>query len=89
MLIIVSDMAVDLLTDVLGDIIRGVLTNIDADVLVVDLNANVFAGVMTAFEFAMPCPLEECRCWAAFDCRPLVALDWDSVLQARMPPYHV
>ena len=60
-LIIVSDMAVDLLTDVLGDIIRGVLTNIDADVLVVDLNANVFAGVMTAFEFATSGPFEEFR----------------------------
>ena len=55
----VSNVAVDLLIDSLIGIIRGVVTNnIDVDVLV-DVNVNVLAGVMTAFEFAMPDPLEE------------------------------
>ena len=81
MLIIVSNMAVDLLMDALRSIIRGVLINIDVDVL--------FSGVITAFDFAMPGPLAEFRCWTAFDCRPVAALDCASVLQARMPSYHV
>ena len=38
-LIIVSDMAVDLLMDVLTALMRGVLTNIDVDVLA-GVNAN-------------------------------------------------
>ena len=54
MLIIVSDMAGDLLMDALVGIIIGVLTNIGADVLLVNANVNVFAGVMTAFEVATP-----------------------------------
>ena len=53
MLIIVSNMAVDLLIDALTEIKLGVMTNIDIGVLV-DLDVNVFVGVMTAFEFAMP-----------------------------------
>ena len=56
-LIIVSDVTVDLLMDALTDIIRDVRTNIGIGVLV-DKNLNVFAGVMAAFEFAMPWPLE-------------------------------
>ena len=47
MLIIVSNVAVDLLMDALTDIIRGVLTNIDID---------MFAKVIAAFDFAMPGP---------------------------------
>ena len=46
---------------VLTDIILGVLTTIDAAVLV-GVNVNVFAGAMTAFAFAMPGPFEEFRC---------------------------
>ena len=42
-------------------IILGVLTNIDVDVLV-DVDRNAFAGVMTAFDFAMPGPLDEFLC---------------------------
>ena len=41
--------------DALAGIIRDVLTDIDVNVLV-DTNANVFAGVMTDFEFGMPVP---------------------------------
>ena len=81
MVIIVSNMAVDLLMDALRSIIRGVLINIDVDVL--------FSRVITAFDFAMPGPLAEFRCWAAFDCRPMAALGWGSPLQAWMPSYHV
>ena len=57
--IIVPDMAVEM--DALTGLMRVVLTNIDVDVLM-DVNANVFAGVMTAFEFVMPDPLEEFLC---------------------------
>ena len=53
MLIIVSNVVIDLLMKSFTGIILGVLTNIGVDVLL---------GVMTAFEFAMPGPLEECRC---------------------------
>ena len=60
-LIIVSDVAVELLIGALTLTMRGVLTNIGADVLM-DVNVNVFAGVMTAFRFAMPCPFEDFRC---------------------------
>ena len=56
MLSIVSGMAVDLLMDALTEIF-GVLTNIDIGVnVLVDVNVNVFAGVMTGFEFVMPGP---------------------------------
>ena len=57
-LIIVSNVAVDLWVDSLTDIIRGVLTNIDVDVLM-DANIKVFVDVMTAFEVSIPGPLEE------------------------------
>ena len=56
-----SDIAVDLLMDALGDIMIDDLTNIGADVSV-DANVNVFAGVMTAFEFATPDRFEKFRC---------------------------
>ena len=49
-----------MLVDALTNILRGVLPNIDVDVLV-DVDVNAFADVMTAFEFAMPIPLEEFR----------------------------
>ena len=61
MLIIVPNMAIDLLMDTLTEIICGVMTSISVDVLV-DVNVNAFAGVMTAFECAMSGPLEEFRC---------------------------
>ena len=60
-LMIVSDVAVGLLMDGLRGILRAVLTNIGVDVLV-DVNVNASAGVMTAFEFAMPCPFKDFRC---------------------------
>ena len=62
-LIVTSNVAVDLLMDALTVIRLGLLANnIGVDVLV-DVNVNVYAGVMTAFEFPMPGrPLEEFRC---------------------------
>ena len=88
MLIIVSDVAVDLLMDALAVILRADLTNIDVDVLA-DVNAKVFAGVMTAFDFAMSGHPLEFRCWATFDCPPMTVLDCGRVLQTWMPSYHV
>ena len=58
MLIIVSNVAVDVLIYPLTDTILGVL---DVEV-VVEVNVNGFAGVMTAFEFVIPGPLKEFRC---------------------------
>ena len=57
----VSEVAVDLLTDAFTGMIFGVLTRIGVEVLV-EMNVNVFAGVMTALECVMPSPLEECCC---------------------------
>ena len=61
MRIVASGVAVKLLMDSLTDKIFGVLTIIDVEVLV-DMNANVFADVMTAFEFAMPYAIAGFRC---------------------------
>ena len=59
--IIVCAIAVDLLMNTLTALMRGLLTSND-DALA-DANTNVFADVMTAFEFGMPGPsLEEFRC---------------------------
>ena len=60
-LIIVSDVAVDLLIAALADISRVILTDVGMGVLV-GMNADVFAGVMTAFELVelvMPGPSKE------------------------------
>ena len=86
--IIVSSVAVNLLMDALISMMLDVLTSIDVGVLV-DLNVNVLPRAMTAFEFAVPEPFEGFRCCAAFDCRPMAALDCVSVLQAWMPSYQV
>ena len=56
-LIIVSDVAVGLFMGALNDVILGVLSSIDVNVLV-----DVFAGVITLFDFDMSAPLEEFRC---------------------------
>ena len=56
-LITVSDVAVDLLMDALTRMMLGALTNIG-----VDVNVNVFAVVMTSFEFVLPAPSEEFCC---------------------------
>ena len=80
MLIIVSDMAVDLLMDALTDIILSVLTDIGVGELA-GVNANVFAGVMSAFDFVMSGPSKKLCCSAAFDFRSMAAfLDCASVL---------
>ena len=57
----VSGMAVGLFLDALTGMIRGVRTNIGVDMLV-DVNANVFAGVTSTFDFVISGPWEEPRC---------------------------
>ena len=52
-MVIVSDVAIDLLVDGL----TGITFGVGVDVLV-GLNIKVFSGEMTAFEFAMSDPLE-------------------------------
>ena len=59
---IVSNVAVDLLTDGLTDILLLALANNIAVEILVDVNMNVFGGAMTAFEFVMPGPLEAFCC---------------------------
>ena len=82
------DMAVDLLACGLTVVIIRGVTRIRADALL-DVNVNVFAGVMLEVTFVMPAPIENFRCLAAFDCLPMAALDCDRVLQAWIPSYHV
>ena len=60
-LIIVSDVGVDLLIAALTDISRVMLTDIGIGVLV-GMNVNVFADVMAAFEFDVPGPSKEFCC---------------------------
>ena len=80
-MIVVSNVTVDLLMNVLTVIISDIVTNIAVGVLV-GVNVNVFVSVITAFAFARSDPFEEFRCSAAFDCRPMAALSSSSVLQA-------
>ena len=80
--------SIDFLMAALADIILGPLTNFDAATLV-GVTANAFVAIVAAFEFAMPGPRETVRCWAAFNCWPMPSLDSGSVVQARMPSYHV
>ena len=84
---VLTDVAADMLMDALTDMILGVLPAIGVDVLM-DVNVNAVAGAITV-EFAMPAPLEAFNCSAAFDCRPMTALDRNRVLQAWIPSYHV
>ena len=56
-MVIMSDVAIDLLVDGL----TGIMFGVGVDVLV-GLNIKVFSGVMTAFVFDRPDPLEEFRC---------------------------
>ena len=76
-------MVVDALIDALIEIIMGFLSGIGVAVLT-DANVNVFAS-----EVAVPAPLEGFCGRAAFECRPMADLDCGSVLQDRMPSYHV
>ena len=60
-LIIESDMAVDLLMDRLTDIARAMRTEVGVDVLA-GVNVNAFAGVMGTFEVAVPASAKEFCC---------------------------
>ena len=60
-LIIVSDVAVDLLMDRLTDITRIRRTEVSVDVSA-GVNMNAFEGVMTTFEFTVPDSSKEFCC---------------------------
>ena len=86
-----SDMAVVLFTDMFSDVltvVTGSIFSVVVDMLL-DVNANVFVGVMTEIYLVMPAPIDNFSCLAAFDCRSMAALDCDHVLHAWMPSYHV
>ena len=69
--------AFDLFIDAVTDIMLGVLPEIGNEVLT-DVNAS--ALVVTALGFPVPTPLEEFSRCAAFDCRPMAALECDRAL---------
>ena len=81
---VMSGAEVELLMDefagVLTGIILGGLSGAGIDALV-DVSVNVFAGVATV-RFGISAPLERFSCRAAFECRPMAALDCARVLQA-------
>ena len=84
-----SDVAVNIFVDAsLISAITGVMTDIGVRVLV-DVNTNVLAGVITALEFAISELFNEFSCSAAFDCCPLTLLNCTRALQAWMPSCHV
>ena len=60
MVIIVCAIAVDLLMNTLTALMRGLVTSND-DALA-DANTNVFADVVTAFDFGMSSSFEDFRC---------------------------
>ena len=56
----VKALAMDVWADVVIDALAGVIIVVTGiGVVFADANTNVLATVMTAFEFAMPVPLEE------------------------------
>ena len=55
-----SAVVVKLFTNALAGVILAVLASIDVE-LMPDSSANAFAVAMTALEFPVPTPLEECR----------------------------
>ena len=73
----------DVVVDALIGIIMVFVSGIGVAVLT-DANVNVFAS-----EVAVPAPLVGFCGRAAFECRPMAALNWDRVLQTRMPSYQV
>ena len=76
-LVAALDTPIEILT---SDIVYNV-----ADGLLTDALTVIIRGVLIN-EFAMPGPL---GCSAAFDCRPMTALDCESALQVWIPSYHV
>ena len=89
---IMSDMTAGLFIDILADMITGVGSDIDNSnffCMLVDVDANVFAGTMAFFGLAKPGPSGKVRCGPSFDCWPIGVLDCVNVLQTWMPSYHV
>ena len=67
-------MPIGLLLDASTALILDVPPDIGATVMM-DVNFNAVAGVTAAFELVTSDPLDEFRCCAAFDCRPIDAFD--------------
>ena len=81
--VVVVVMGVLVLVEVIGTVLVEVVETILVEVVV----ARV--GVMAEVKFATPAVAGGFSRCAAFDCRPMAALNRDRVLQARMPSYHV
>ena len=70
-------------------VVIGDVAGICVDVLV-EVNVNMLTGVMIEVKFAISASLDGFSCWAAFDCRSMVALkNRERVLQTWTPSYHV
>ena len=85
---VMSGVVADALLNMLTGTIIGCVSDIGVEVLA-DVNANVFAAVITTLEFAVPMPSEECWCCLPFDCWSRTAFNCNRVLQVCMPSYHV
>ena len=84
------DVMVDMLIDALADVTIGVLFGIGIDVVLAGVDVGIFAtALMAILEFTMSTPRERFNFWAACDCRPMTNLNWDRILQAWIPSYHV
>ena len=70
-------------------VVMGVLVLVEVIGTVLVEVVVVRVGVMAEVKFATPAVAGGFSRCAAFDCRPMAALNRDRVLQARMPSYHV
>ena len=81
---VVIALGVLVLISYVSDVLTGVIicwvSDIGVDVLT---DMNVVFLTVPAEERAIP------SCWSKFDCRPMDALDRDSILQVWMPAYQV
>ena len=82
-----SAVAVDLFMDALPGVTLAVLAGMGVGVLT-GADANVFIFAMTALEFPVPTPLEECSRWTVFKCWSLALLDCAHISQTWMPSCH-
>ena len=89
--LVCAGVVIDTFAEVLTVAVLIIVSDATVDSLMYALcvNVKVFAGVVTAFGIIVPDPLDECGCWAAFDCRSMAGLDCAHFLQACMPSYHV
>ena len=90
------DLAIDLAVDLAVGAWVGALPDLEVIVVaaalieLADVDVDILVVVaMTVLEFTVPTSSEGFRCWAAFDCRPMTALNCASVLHTCIPSYHV